>query len=293
MDKRDMDINELAAQQFIKVDYSDDDVIIVDNVRQLVDPNPTRLRMNLISTAKRGKAQLTVGGQRITLGPNQLLLCPAGSVFTDFMFSPDFEFKAVFLTSRIIQSFLREKMSIWNEVLYVYRTKVVTLNEREAEFIFQFYNTLRLCIDAPADHYLYRSECIQSLLRCAVLGLCDILKNRIPAHPVKSRTMGDTLFQRFLDLLSRGALKTQTVESYASELCVSPKYLTVVCKKATGKTAGEWIREHMLEEIRYYLKQTDLSMKQISDRLGFANPSFFGRYVKEHFGMTPGQFRAK
>lgn len=47
----------------------------------------------------------------------------------------------------------------------------------------------------------------------------------------------------------------------------------------------------MLEEIRYYLKNTDLSMKQVADQLGFANPSFFGKYVKEHFGMTPLQFR--
>jgi AraC-like DNA-binding protein len=35
------------------------------------------------------------------------------------------------------------------------------------------------------------------------------------------------------------------------------------------------------------LKQTDLSVKQICDRLGFPNPSFFGKYVREHFGMTP------
>ncbi len=28
-------------------------------------------------------------------------------------------------------------------------------------------------------------------------------------------------------------------------------------------------------------------MKQIASRLGFAIPSFFGKYVKKHFGMTP------
>lgn len=47
----------------------------------------------------------------------------------------------------------------------------------------------------------------------------------------------------------------------------------------------------MLEDIRYYLKQTDYSIKQICDLLGFPNPSFFGKYVKEHFGQTPAYFR--
>jgi AraC-like DNA-binding protein len=76
-----------------------------------------------------------------------------------------------------------------------------------------------------------------------------------------------------------------------SQLCISPKYLTAVCKKNSGKTANEWITEQVLEDIRYYLKQTDLSIKQICDQLGFPNPSFFGKYVKDHFGMTPLKFR--
>ena len=81
------------------------------------------------------------------------------------------------------------------------------------------------------------------------------------------------------------------MEWYADKLCVSSKHLSTVCKNKSGKAANEWIREHVLEDIRYNLKQTDLSIKQICDKLGFPDPSFFGKYVKEHFGMTPTQFR--
>ena len=98
-------------------------------------------------------------------------------------------------------------------------------------------------------------------------------------------------FQRFLDLLHANDVKRHTVEAYASELCISPKYLTAVCKKNSGKTANEWITEQVLEDIRYYLRQTNLSIKQICDKLAFPNPSFFGKYVKDHFGMTPLEFR--
>ena len=34
-----------------------------------------------------------------------------------------------------------------------------------------------------------------------------------------------------------------------------------------------------------------MSIKEVSHQLGFPNTSFFGKYVKEHFGMTPIQFR--
>ena len=88
-------------------------------------------------------------------------------------------------------------------------------------------------------------------------------------------------------------VKHRTVEWYATELCITPKYLSSICKKQSGKTANEWITEHVLEDIRYYLKQTDYSIKQICDLLGFPNTSFFGKYVKDHFGMTPMEFRVQ
>lgn len=296
MQKEEMTIKELAEKRLIVIDYSDEDIIIIDNVKQLAEPNPTRIRMNIVAVAKKGKSQLSVNGHTIVFAEGQLLLCPPGTTFDDFLLSPDFEFKAVFLTNRIIQSFLREKMSVWNETMYVYKMHVVDLEPRDIDFMSHFYDALRILIDAPADHYPYRSEVIQALLRSAFLGLCGALETRLPADaPVREPRSGqaDTLFRRFLGLVSEGKTKGQTVEDYASELCVSPKHLSNVCKKNSGKTAGEWIREHILEEIRYYLKQTDLSMKEISDRLGFANPSFFGKYVKAHFGMTPMQFRRK
>ena len=81
------------------------------------------------------------------------------------------------------------------------------------------------------------------------------------------------------------------MEAYASELCVSAKYLSTICKRQSGKTAGEWITEHVMEDVRYYLKQTDMSIKQVSATLGFANSSFFGRYVRHHSGLTPMQLR--
>ncbi len=291
---QEMTIKGLAEQQVIVINYSDDDIIIIDNVKQLVEANPTRIHMNLIAIAKHGKAQMLVNGQTTTVGENQLLLCPPNTVLTDLMFSPDFEFKAMFLTNRIIQSFLREKMNIWNNIMYVHKMRVVTLNPRDIEFFYSFSNTLKMVIDAPDDYYPYRAEVIQGLLRGVILGFSGALKTMLPeGQKEDKKSHSDTLFQQFLDLVNKDQSKAHTVEAYASKLCISPKYLSVICKKNSGKTANEWIREHMLEEIRYYLKQTDLAIKQISDQLGFANPSFFGKYVKEHFGMTPMQLRVK
>lgn len=293
MQSEELSIRELAAKDFIVVNYSDDDIIIIDNIKKLAEPSPTRLRMNLLVIVKSGKAQVRLNERPVTIAANQVLLSPPGAVFNDFLFSPDFEFKVVFLSNRIIQSFLREKMSVWNEVMYVYKMNVVSLRPIDISFFFSFYDALRICIDTPNDGNPYRTEVIQSLLRGAFLGLCGSLKNMLPASSQSASTPVDALFRRFLDIVNKSPLTHRSVEDVASELCVSPKYLSAVCRKLSGKSANEWMREHLLEEIRYYLKNTDMQFKQISDRLGFSNPSFFGKYVKKYFGMTPSALRRK
>lgn len=147
--------------------------------------------------------------------------------------------------------------------------------------------------EAKPEHYSYRGESIRALLLSSILGLCGCLKMILSDKDTQEKYPSKALFRQFFNLLNSTHSKVHTVEYYAEQLCVSPKHLSTVCKRNSGKTAYAWIREHLLEEIRYYLKQTDMPMKQIADELGFANPSFFGKYVKEHFGMTPLRFRYK
>lgn len=284
----------------VVVDYSDDDIIVIDNIRQLAHESSTRLRMNLIAIATAGHAQIRVNDELVTFGQNQLLLCVPGTMLTDFMSSPDFEFKAMFLTTRIIESFLREKMNIWNETMYIYRQHVVALQEIDIRFYSRFYDLLRMYFEVSDADYPYRADSIQSLLRSAMLGLCGsllMMRDQDAGTGTRERpsAIGGSaeLFRRFLDLLNTQDENLHTVEQYAQRLCVSPKYLSIICKRQSGKNASLWIREHTMEQIRYYLRQTDLTMKQISARLGFASPSFFSKYVKQHFHTTPTRLREK
>ena len=291
MQQEEVTIQTLTDNEGIQVGYSDNDIVIIDSIQKFAEISAAHVSMNAIAICTQGKVQGTLNGKMIELHKNQVAIIPQNVVVTDLMVSPDFDLKAMFFTNRILQSFLREKMSIWNEVVYIRRLNVVTLEDDDMQFYTYFYEMLRMCF-YRGDNHPFRTDIIRSLLRAAILGLCGGLKQRILTDEVSPETsIANNHFQRFLDLLHSVVVKHRTVEWYASELCISPKYLSALCKKHSGKTANEWITEHVLEDIRYYLKQTDYSMKQISDLMGFPNPSFFGKYVKEHFGMTPMQIR--
>ncbi len=285
----------LTDNEDVQIGYSDNDIVVVDSIQQFTETRTAHVSMNAVVICTSGRVQAQMNGIQMELHKNQVAVIPQNVTVTDVMISPDFNLKAMFLTNRILQSFLHEKMNIWNDMMYIHRQHVVTMDEDEILFYTHFYDMLTLAIERGKENP-YHTEIIQALLRSAILGLCGAMKWMLSADNqlsiVNSQlSTGESHFQRFLDLLHSNDVKRQTVEAYANELCISPKYLTVVCKKNSGKTANEWITEHVLEDIRYYLKQTDFSIKQICDRLGFPNPSFFGKYVKDHFGMTPMQLR--
>ena len=293
MDFEDISIRQLAKSQDVTVDYSDDDIVIIDNIKTLVEPTATQLKMNLMVICTAGKAQGLVNGQLTMMECGNVFICPPNIMFSDFLMSHDFEFKAMFFTTHILRTFLREKISIWNECMYIQRTHIVTMNENDANFFNSFYDLLKLCMD---DHPYepFRTEVIQALLQASLMALCGRMKlmlSESQSLPNPRNNQASNLFRRFLNLLENEPVKHRTVESYAAELCITPKYLSSVCKKQSGKTTNEWIKQQVVASISYHLKHTDLTIKQICDRLGFPNTSFFGKYVREHFGMTPKQLR--
>ncbi len=292
--KENITIQSLSENEDLQIGYSDNDIVIVDSIQRFTEVREAHVAMNAVVICTCGKVQAKMNGSAMELMKNQVAIIPENITVTDVMVTPDFDLKAMFLTNRILQSFLREKMNIWNDMMYVHRLHILEMEDDDLLFYTHFYDMLSLSIERGKDNP-FRTEVIQALLRSAILGLCGGMMHKLSgmSQTVSVSHASNNYFQQFLDLLHSGELKRRTVEDYANQLCITPKYLTVICKKHSGKTANEWIRQQVLENVRYYLKQTDLPIKQIADKLGFPNASFFGKYVKEHFGMTPLQFRRR
>ena len=78
---------------------------------------------------------------------------------------------------------------------------------------------------------------------------------------------------------------------YAGKLCITPKYLSLISKDVSGRSAGEWIDQYVVLEAKTLLKSTRMSIQEIADVLNFANQSFFGKYFKHHTGISPKEYR--
>lgn len=106
-------------------------------------------------------------------------------------------------------------------------------------------------------------------------------------------TRQELLTRRFFDLMLTRYETERNVSYYADKLCVTPKYLSAAVKNTTRRTSQEWINEALLVDARRYLKCTDLTIAQISEKLHFSTASSFVRFFRQHAGMTPLEFRRK
>jgi len=91
-----------------------------------------------------------------------------------------------------------------------------------------------------------------------------------------------------------GLLLTQglpTVSSVASQLNLSPRYLSDMLKQETGKTTMELIHIYLINEAKNRLKGDSQSVSEIAYDLGFENLPYFSRLFKKETGISPNQFK--
>lgn len=289
--QEELTIQSLTQNEDLKVGYSDNDIVIVDSIQTYTEECRAHMTMNSILLCTNGRMNAKMNGMELELSRHQLAVIPENVMMTEVMVSPDFNMKTIFLTNDILQSFLHEKMNVWNDMLYVHKSHIITIDEEREKMFGHFYDLLLHHL----KHYQenpYMLDVVHSLIRSEILALCGMMKQTLPAG-TKSNIIksANGHFQQFLDLIHSSNVKYRPVEDYAAELCITPKYLSAICKRQSGKTASEWIREQVIADIRYRLLQTDMSIKEISNVMNFPNPSFFGRYVKLYLSVTPQQYR--
>ncbi len=136
----------------------------------------------------------------------------------------------------------------------------------------------------PVAAALLRHQLAVLLLRIALLGSAD---DRLAGTTsAESRT-----FARFRRDLEDGHPHSRRVEDYAARLGCSVRTLTRACLAVTGRTAKQVVDDRVALEAQRLLACTELSVAEIGRRLGFGEPTNFGRFFHREVGLSPGAFR--
>ena len=142
----------------------------------------------------------------------------------------------------------------------------------------------------------FSSEIIGGLIAATIYKVGDVLYNYLSEHPEVQNPIhnrAEEYFRQFTELLGEHYKHERSVGFYARQLCITPKYLTTLIKRISGKSVSEWIDNYVILEAKTLLKYSNMSVQEIAYYLNFPNQSFFGSYFKRNAGMSPSQYKAK
>jgi AraC-like DNA-binding protein len=246
---------------------------------------PNRYNFYFLSLVRQGTATKTNGLSTFLIKPHTLWSTPLGQIHSAkdwtadatgyyISFSPDF-FPGDPAIGRLVQQIPFFKFDGQH---YLY------LNEPTSDELYDLFGKMEREFERndPWSESLIRVHLTEILLKAQRLFEAETGRRTQSEHALLS--------EKYKGLIEKHYLKEKSVVFYADHLAVHPNHLNSVCKKETGFTASDLIKERVLQEAKYLLYQSGLSIKEIAWYLQFEDASYFSRFFKKATGLTPVEY---
>ncbi|WP_329108838.1 AraC family transcriptional regulator [Micromonospora sp. NBC_01699] len=114
----------------------------------------------------------------------------------------------------------------------------------------------------------------------------------VPASARQTNAESTDTYRRLRREIEEHYRSSRRVEDYAARLGCSVRTLTRACLAATGRSAKQLVDDRVTLQARRLLAATDEPIADVGRRLGFPEPTNFGRFFQREVGQSPGNFRA-
>lgn len=238
-----------------------------------------------------GKASCKLEDKTLLVGKDDLLLAHPNQFIENALVSCDFKCRGLLMSPDYFDSIFILGGNLWEASLTIRERPLFHLDERQAHSFLADFTILKDKLDAvDLPHH---DQIVKLMLQSMIYEFYDII-GPLLNHDVKDYgySSAEAIFKRFASMVTAETPQRREVGYYADKLCITPKYLSAICKRQSGKTASEIINNLTTGYISQMLRSSDKSIKEIASETGFGNLSFFGKYVRRELGVSPREYRA-
>ena len=231
-----------------------------------------------------GSFTLKIGDNEVECGPGLIVRPPELIVKPELIVRGDFDSYEL-----SIPSYLIWKTALLNKVTLFSTSKACrfyNISPGGMTKISRYFKTIFDTVSLPEEMKL--EEAVYNL---SIAFLCYSYRLfhhfEVPLHTRRTETLANS----FIKLVLENCQTERLMSFYADSLGVSSKYLAGVVASVTGKSSSKWIEEFAISCARAFLKETRLSINQISDKMSFKSSSDFCKYFRKGTGMSPNEYR--
>ncbi|MCM1490845.1 MAG: AraC family transcriptional regulator [Muribaculum sp.] len=167
-------------------------------------------------------------------------------------------------------------------------TSPVLMSETLYESILQILPLLQLCSDAGVVLNREVQDNIVSLFFSMVV---QAISEYPASHTESSLTPEKKIIRNLTLLIENNFIMEKQTKFYTDTLNISYSRLSELCKSYTGKSIQQMIIERVILESNRLLKFSELTVKEISSKLGYEDTAYFSRLYKAKTGKTPVEYR--
>lgn len=292
------DLPHIGLERFKKhpeyTSYIDDDIAVIDSLSSIMNADEELAKIDcfMIVFCQEGDITLNINGNQHSLKKDFCAILPPGTVVRKVACNQPYVVKIAVASLSFLTETLSSSKETWNIIHYLFFNPIHPIQKASSYKLYLYKELLITLIQEQPHAYSKQTRRFHFAgMLCELMVLLNqmIPKDYEPQALDKNRAV--IITRDFIELVNSDTGMHRTVSYYADRLCYSPKYLSATVKQITGKSPLQIINAHAIKQIKFKIKYSEMSMKELADYFEFTNPSFFGKFVKMHIGMSPMQYR--
>lgn len=288
MQKRNM-IKVTDFDKLINPDKIDEDVFIFDDIRSVtVDDTPVMIEMPIFVLCIKGNATVELNLKEYQVPANSLVTLMPDHILHGYKHTDDFKGLFIAVSNRCVDELIPDILTALPAVMTFRSSPVVELTSDEMEMLKKMHSFLWMLV--RSDVGIYKKKVVNGMLQSLLYTALSAYKTRNLYSTVK-RSRNEEIFFNFFTLLEHNFREQRSVQFYADKLSLTPKHLSTVVKSVSGRTAGSWIDGYVILAAKVMLRSSASTVQEVSVALNFPNQSFFGKFFKQHVGVSPREYR--
>ena len=237
-----------------------------------------------------GSAKIQIGTEFVYAESGNFVYIPAGLMFSVVAEGGEASIRSMVFDRSIIEE---NMVNYETEILHMFyiqsENKVKLFDESHP-----VYPILVRCMSESYDEYMLKDVCYKLPIRANIYLMMSALlryycgsKNeldKIIYHNVlRLKPVISYISENFNDKLR--------IETLADKIMVSADYFTKMFKDSIGKTPVDYINGVRINKAMQLLIDTNASMTEISDEIGFCNANYFHKIFKQYMEVSPLSYR--
>ena len=242
-----------------------------------------------IVVCHQGTFRFCVDGTSYTAKAGETVFLSKGIMLQVTESSSDLQFTLLFYHSENIRPMLGNTVVTMRLYATIY-PKACHIIHTGFENMLASYARMLQALEQQEDTSPYSAYEEKLLLLAVTYRLCSIFSM---SYKVAGKDMARKIeiFESLLKLIEDNYMRERSVAFYADQLCLTPKYLSVMVKSLCGNTVQQLLFKAIIRRSIFLMKNTNMSIQQISYELNFPTASTFGTFFKKHTGLSPKHYR--